>query len=101
MSSISSFSPFPSMGSRLVIVLVATCCAITTWARTSDWPQWRGPRRDGVATDSRGPGAWPAKLTKIWSVPVGEGHSNPVVAGDRVYLHSREADQEVVRALRL
>ncbi|HZI94796.1 MAG TPA: PQQ-binding-like beta-propeller repeat protein, partial [Patescibacteria group bacterium] len=73
----------------------------TAPSRASDWPQWRGPHRDGVATDAHGPEVWPSKLTKVWSVPVGEGHSNPVVAGERIYLHSREADQEVVRALRL
>jgi outer membrane protein assembly factor BamB len=37
----------------------------------------------------------------VWEVEVGIGHSSPVVAGDRVYLHSRQGEEEVVRALDL
>jgi len=75
--------------------------AVVTLAAAGDWPQWRGPGRDGTADGFKAPATWPEKLTKVWSVPIGEGHSSPVVAGDRVYTFSREADQEVARALRL
>lgn len=64
------------------------------------WPQWRGPQRDGLAAFSS-PAKWPATLTKRWEVPVGIGHSSPVVAGTRVVLHTREGDREVLRAVDL
>jgi outer membrane protein assembly factor BamB len=62
-----------------------------------DWPQWRGPNRDGsVALDL--PKAWPDRLRQVWNVPVGEGHSSPVVAGRSVFQFARQRDQEVVAA---
>lgn len=67
----------------------------------ADWPQWRGPGRDGVATGFQAPKVWPEKLAKVWSVEVGDGLASPVVVGDRVYLHSRRGDQEVVSAFAL
>ena len=68
----------------------------------TDWPQWRGPARDGSASAFRAPAAWtPASLRPAWSVPVGEGHASPVVVGDRVHVFSREGEQEVLRCLEL
>ena len=61
-----------------------------------DWPQWRGPNRDGVVASFTAPKVWPDKLKTIWKVPVGIGHSSPVVVGRRIYLHSRQDDNEVV-----
>ena len=43
---------------------------------------------------------WPASLTKRWEVTVGAGHASPVIAGNRVVLHAREGEREVVRAIR-
>ncbi|MFY9610982.1 MAG: hypothetical protein WAU45_20520 [Blastocatellia bacterium] len=60
-----------------------------------DWPQWRGPNRDGKATSFNPPKVWPDKLKIIWKVPVGIGYSSPVVVGRRVYLHSRQDENEV------
>ncbi|HKV10051.1 MAG TPA: PQQ-binding-like beta-propeller repeat protein [Thermoanaerobaculia bacterium] len=70
-------------------------------AGAADWPQWRGPARDGVAASFAAPKAWPEKLRKTWSVDVGKGHASPIVAGDRVYLLSRQGENEVVSALEL
>lgn len=65
-----------------------------------EWPQWRGPNRDGSAPPVKT--AWPAKLKSIWKVSVGEGHSSPVVGGQRVYQFARRADgNEVVCAFDL
>jgi outer membrane protein assembly factor BamB len=66
-----------------------------------DWPQWRGPQRDGAVVAFTEPKAWPEQLKRKWKVKVGAGHSSPVVAGQRVYLHARAGEQEVVQALDL
>jgi outer membrane protein assembly factor BamB len=73
---------------------------VTSSISGSDWPQWRGPLRTGVAT-APAPAFWPEALSKKWRVRVGIGHSSPVVAGDRVYVFSRDGEREVMRALRL
>src|SRR5262245_44919789 len=67
-------------------------------AHAQDWPQWRGPNRDGVVPAAAQRGAWPATLTKAWKVDVGLGHASPVVANNRVYVFARQADQEIVAA---
>jgi len=64
-----------------------------------DWPQWRGPNRDGVVSSFIAPTVWPDKLKTIWKMQVGIGHSSPVVVGRRVYLHSRQEENEVVRSV--
>ena len=66
----------------------------------SDWPQWRGPTRDG-AVGAALPAQWPKALKKRWEIPAGTGHASPVVAGNRVVVLAREGDQEIVRALDL
>jgi outer membrane protein assembly factor BamB len=70
-------------------------------ARTKgDWPQWRGPQRDGVVSVQL-PAEWPATLTKRWQIEVGGGHSSPVIAGNRVVILARQGEEEIVRALDL
>ena len=54
-----------------------------------DWPGWRGPRQDGVATGPAVPWEWSETQNVIWSAPLpGRGHSSPVVVGDLVVLQS-------------
>lgn len=79
----------------ILIVLTAT-----TNASATDWNQWRGPNRDSVALHFNAPAAWTNdSLAKKWTVTVGEGHSSPVITGDRVYIFAREDDKEIMRCL--
>ncbi len=61
-----------------------------------DWPQWRGPNRDGTVAGFREPKVWPERLQQVWKMEVGLGYSNPLVLGRRVYLHTRQGGNEVV-----
>jgi outer membrane protein assembly factor BamB len=63
----------------------------------AQWPQWRGPSRDGVAA-AVAPATWPATLTKRWQVTVGSGYSTPVVADGRVFVHGRTGELETITA---
>jgi outer membrane protein assembly factor BamB len=89
------------------IVALCGCIMFTAsiWAgrpvMAADWPQWRGPARDGHVTGFGAPKTWPEQLKRHWKVEVGEGHSCPVVAGDRVFVFARQGENEVVRALAL
>ena len=78
---------------------LAIASMLSTALSASDWPQWRGPARDGQAPDA--PAEWPAELQRAWSIEVGEGHSSPVTAGDSVYVFSREDGQETLRRVLL
>ena len=68
-------------------------------ARGGDWPQWRGPNRDGHATDFKAPKEWPKELTQKWKVTVGDGVATPALVGDKLFVFTREGDSEVVRCL--
>ena len=70
-------------------------------ASAQEWTGWRGPGRDGVALAGQALRAWPEAFARAWRVETGEGYSSPVVAGRRVFLHSREGDDEVVTAFDL
>jgi RNA polymerase sigma factor (sigma-70 family) len=68
---------------------------------SADWPQWRGPNRDGTVHGVAVPATWPRQLTEEWQVPVGEGVASPVVVGGRIFVFTRQKEQEVVVCLDL
>lgn len=80
-------------------VLMFALTGITLGAQ--QWPQWRGPGRDGVVPAASAPAAWPEKLALKWRQPLGEGYSSPVVADGRIFVHSRTDPDEVVSAFDL
>jgi outer membrane protein assembly factor BamB len=61
---------------------------------TRDWPQWRGPNRDGISADKNLLGKWPEDGPPIaWKgTGVGKGHSSVSVADDRVYTMGDKGD---------
>ena len=67
----------------------------------NDWPQWRGPNRDGVVSSPIKPQSLPERLTLKWKVAIGTGHASPVVAGDRIYFLTRQDGQEMISCLNL
>ena len=81
-----------SFVAQLVLALLFSATTISS----QDWPQWRGPNRDGAATAFREPKAWPERLQQVWKIDVGIGYSNPLVIGSRVYLHTRQGGNEVL-----
>ncbi len=68
-------------------------------AAGGDWPQWRGPNRDGRVIAVSIPQAWPKALKEQWKVTVGVGHSSPLVAGGKIYHHTRQGEEEVLLCL--
>ncbi|MCP5112007.1 MAG: PQQ-binding-like beta-propeller repeat protein, partial [bacterium] len=79
---------------------ILSAVLLLTWlAAAADFPQWRGPRRDGSVEEINLPASWPDKLTRKWKIEVGEGHSSPVIAGGTIYQHSRQGENETLRAI--
>jgi outer membrane protein assembly factor BamB len=75
----------------LSAVWLAVCAVMSTRCLSADeWPQWRGPNRDGVWLETdiieRFPGP---QLEFKWRAPVSNGYSGPTVAGGRVYVTDR------------
>lgn len=82
-----------------MLVLIGLASTVATAARAQDWPQWRGPNRDGKAAGFNAPKTWPKELTPKWKVAVGEGVATPALVGDKLYVFSRQEGSEVLRCL--
>lgn len=88
--------------SKYVVVLIVAMTAFADCPANrlaaDDWPQWRGPDRDGVWSEQGILEQLPeGQLPRKWSVPVGSGYSGPTVADGRVYLTDRQVTVETGR----
>lgn len=84
--------------------LLAACA----WAflnpslQAENWPQFRGPRGDGVSGEKNPPLRWSATENILWRTPIpGEGHASPIVWGDAVFVASaiRETGERLLLRL--
>ena len=57
---------------------------VVSSAHAGDWPQWLGPERNGVSTET---GLhWPKSKPKVqWRIPLGNGFSGISIAAGRVF----------------
>jgi outer membrane protein assembly factor BamB len=86
--------------SFLKALTVAVSLLASMAVRADDWPQWRGPNRDGVWRETGILGAIPeGGLTVRWRARVGNGYSGPVVAQGRVFITDHRPRPEVERVL--
>jgi outer membrane protein assembly factor BamB len=64
-----------------------------------DWPQWRGPRQDGISRETGLLNQWPEKgPAELWRVPLGAGFSGVSVVGERAFTLFGAADGEFAAA---
>ena len=84
---------------RVLSVLFLSGLSITG-ASAQGWPQWGGPQRNFTARTTGLADAWPASGPKrLWTRPLGAGHSSIVVEGDRLYTMYSRGQEEFVIAL--
>ena len=86
-----------SFGMRSFLLLSTASLVVA-----GDWPQWRGPQRNGVSQETGLLAEWPKGGPKLrWKVGhIGSGYSTPAVVAERLYLLVNEGlDNEFVRAL--
>jgi len=76
----------PNFNNQFLLLGLASAI-FTLPTPAADWPNWRGPARDGHTKESSGwtSGAWPVK-DPIWTAQAGEGCTAPVVVKDRAYV---------------
>ena len=84
-----------SMATLLMIGLMLIATSNVAMG-VADWPQWRGPNRDGLVSGASIPRSWPKELKQEWKITVGVGHSSPVTANGRIYIFARQAEEEVL-----
>jgi outer membrane protein assembly factor BamB len=72
---------------RLFLLSIALGCLATANVRAEDWPQWRGPNRDGKSADTGLLKQWPSEGPKLaWKTTgLGKGYANMSVAAGRLF----------------
>ncbi len=81
---------------KVSVIVVAAACLLFGWtidgsaqvpSKPGDWPQWRGPNRDGISLDKGLLKEWPAEGPKVvWQVDsVGVGYSSIAVKDGKIF----------------
>lgn len=82
-------------------LLSALALALALTLQAADWPQWRGPNRDGISKDTGLLDVWSKDGPKVrWKLTdIGTGYSAPAVVGGKVYLQSTKGETEIALCL--
>ena len=83
---------------RAIMAFLATVTVLTTSASAEDWPNFRGPARDGKSADTKLLRSWPAGGPRLlWKREgLGAGYSQPVVVDGAIYVTGAGADAGIV-----
>lgn len=74
--------------------------SFSTTVRADDWPQWRGPNRDGISQEKGWLKAWPAEgPARLWTNNVGVGYSSFAVSKGRLYTMGNIQEKDYVFCL--
>ena len=104
--------PIRHLRTFLVMALLATACGpFRVPAQTGasarliaspepDWPQWRGPRRDGVCEEGGLLSAWPEGGPKLlWKIDaLGQGYACPIITGGSLYITGDVGTNLIIQA---
>jgi outer membrane protein assembly factor BamB len=79
------------------VLLAAVAASSAAHLPADHWPQWRGPRSDGIAAAQTIPAAWSKSKSVAWRTPLpGRAGATPCIWEDRIYLTSNEGDDLVL-----
>jgi len=79
------------------VLLMLSACAKQGAA---EWPQWRGPNRDGISVETDwDPEALAGGPNVLWHSVIGIGHSNVAIKNGRLYVMARNKNGESVVCL--
>jgi outer membrane protein assembly factor BamB len=90
------------MKTRWLLLIAVGLGRFVLAAGAADWPQWRGPHRDGTSMETGLLKEWPKDGPKlVWQVKdIDYGYSTPAVVGERIYLLSNKGtDDEFAQVL--
>jgi outer membrane protein assembly factor BamB len=75
--------------------------SLTLTMLAADWPQWRGPNRDGISTETGLLTSWPSGGPRVvWRIKgLGVGYSSFSIVNGRMYTQGQRGNQEFLIAL--
>jgi outer membrane protein assembly factor BamB len=81
---------------RRAVIFLGAMIACLSAVHAADWPQWRGPNRDGISAETGWMDAWPP--VGVWTQRVGEGFSAASISSGRVFTagYNSARNQDVV-----
>jgi outer membrane protein assembly factor BamB len=86
--------------SRVAWIVVSLAANPLLVAHAADWPQWRGPNRDGISAETNWDAKWPAAGPKVlWKLSVGIGASSMSISQGRLYTVGNINDNDIVYCL--
>src|SRR5216684_1236326 len=75
------------MPNRTLVAVLLACSAVSLRA-VENWPQWRGPARNGISTEKNLPVKWSQTENVAWKLPMPAwSGSTPIVWGTRIFLN--------------
>lgn len=81
------------MQARLRCALVLLALAAVSTPAQENWPELRGPQRDGHSAARRLPLVWSETNNVTWKIPIHDlGWSSPVVWGDQIWVTTATDD---------
>ena len=87
--------PLPRRVPAFAALLAASLLSASSPAE--NWPQWRGPRHDGVSSETGLPVEWGKEQNVAWRLPLpGPAGATPVVWGENIFLTSIDGDDLVL-----
>jgi outer membrane protein assembly factor BamB len=82
---------------KKLVILVVTGCLASQVMLAEDWPQWRGPARNGASQEKNWIDQWPKEGAPIaWKAAVGLGFSSVVVGGGKAITAGHASDTDTV-----
>src|SRR5262245_18502045 len=86
-------------------IVLAICCALPASRaaadQDADWPQYRGPQRDGRSPETGLLKSWPAAgPALVWRKTIGDGFSSIAVSGQRLYTMQADPNAEIAVCLK-
>lgn len=84
---------------KLFICLIGILIMCPAGLFSQDWLQFRGSGRDSKVTGFKVPKTWPASLKQVWKVTVGFGDASPVISGNKIFLATRQGENETILCL--
>jgi outer membrane protein assembly factor BamB len=83
-----------------VFVSLSLIALLAATGNAENWPQWRGPNRDGISQETHLPAAWSKSENIAWTAPLpGMGSSTPAIWGDHIFLTSEDGSGVVLVCL--
>ena len=86
------------MRGKILSAAIGISAAITGGAMAADWPQWRGPERNGISSEQGWLKEGAAPRT-VWEADVGAGYSSVAVKGGKLYTMGNHGDSDAVVCL--